>query len=216
MDEMTQLTKQPANQDGTLKAEEMDKMDNEMGATTRPQKRGRRVVWLVLGGGLLLVLLVGAAFVGGRLLARQPQEGWGVTYTGEGGEGAVHHFGPVERPEELPDEEPDVCGVVTRRDGNSLFLGTGSYSVGVGEDGVTELDYDGPEVEVVVTHDTEIYQETIELDFEADTMQRTLEPASLDDIGQATSVQVWGEKRGDRVTARVVVYQSMGPRARRP
>ena len=191
-------------------------MDNEMRALAHPQKRGRRMVWLVLGGGLLLALLVGAAFVGGRLLARQPQEGWGVTYTGEGGEGAVHHFGRVERPEELPDEEPDVCGVVTRRDGNSLFLGTGSYSVSVGEGGVTELDYDGPEVEVVVTHDTEIYQETIELDFEADTMQRTLEPATLDDITNGTSVQVWGEKRGDRVTARVVVYQSMGPRRGRP
>ena len=194
----------------------MDKLNDLTQTEELPHKRGRRVVWLILGGGLLLVLLVGAAFVGGKLLARQPQEGWGVTYTGEGGEDAVHHFGRVERPEELPDEEPDVCGVVTRRDGNSLFLGTGSYSVGVGEGGVTELDYDGPEVEVVVTHDTEIYQETIELDFEADTMQRTLEPATLDDITNGTPVQVWGEKRGDRVTARVVVYQSMGPRRGRP
>ena len=212
MDEMNQLTTQSANQDVTLKTKGEDKMDSAMGTAKHPQKRGRRVVWLLLGGSLLLVLLVGAAFVAGRLLARQPQEGVAFSSSGEN----VHHFGPVERPEELPDEEPDVCGVVTRRDGNSLFLGTGSYSVGVGEDGVTELDYSGPEVEVVVTHDTEIYEETIELDFEADTMQRTLEPATLDDIVQATSVQVWGEKRGDRVTARVLVYQSMGPRARRP
>ena len=191
-------------------------MDDLTETGAHPQKRGRRTVWLVLGGGLLLVLLVGAAFVGGKLLARQPPREDVEVVIGGGGEDVVHFGSPLERPKELPEEEPDVCGVVTRRDGNSLFLGTGSYSVGVGEGGVTELDYDGPEVEVVVTHDTEIYQETIELDFEADTMQRTLEPATLDDIGQATSVQVWGEKRGDRVTARVLVYQSMGPRGRRP
>ena len=196
--------------------DEMIQQTNYNQPTSQPtnHRTKRRVKpWLILGGGLLLlVLLVGAAFVGGRLLARQPQEGVAFSSSGEN----VHHFGPVERPEELPDEEPDVCGVVTRRDGNSLFLGTGSYSVGVGEDGVTEMDYDGPEVEVVVTHDTEIYEETIEMDFEADTMQRTLEPATLDDIVQATSVQVWGEKRGDRVTARVLVYQSMGRRVRQP
>ncbi|MEA3375606.1 MAG: hypothetical protein U9R72_05340 [Chloroflexota bacterium] len=198
MDEMIQQTNKPTNQ------------------PTDHRTRRRITPWLIIGGGLLLVLLVGAAFVRGRLLARQPQEGWGGTYTGEGGEGGVHHFGPVERPEEYPEEEPDVCGLVTRRDGNSLFLGTGSYSVSAGESGAPEMDYEGPEVEVVVTHDTEIYAETIEMDFEADTMQRTLEPATLDDIVQATSVQVWGEKRGDRVTARVLVYQSMGPRGRQP
>ena len=201
----------------------MDEMIQPTSQPTNHRTKRRVKPWLVLGGGLLLVLLVGAAFVGGKLLARQSQEpgGSSLIVPGPGGEGGVvRQFGisPLERPEELPDEEPDVSGVFTRRDGNSLFLGTGGYSVKVGPDGPPEVDYDGPEVEVVVTHDTEIYAETIEMDFEVDTMhmQRTLEPASLDDIVQGTSAQAWGEKRGDRIVARVLVYQSMSRRVKRP
>ncbi|HEY68805.1 MAG TPA: hypothetical protein G4N97_11115 [Thermoflexia bacterium] len=185
-------------------------MDNEMRALAHPQKRGRRMVWLVLGGGLLLALLVGAAFVGGKLLARQPpREGVEVVTMGEGGEDVVHFGSPLERPKELPEEEPDVCGVVTRRDGNSLFLGKGAEPVG------PEAVYEEPEVEVVVTHDTEIYRQTIEIDLGAYTTERTLEPATLDDITNGTPVQVWGEKRGDRVVARVLVCLSMGLAPRR-
>ncbi|MEA3375608.1 MAG: hypothetical protein U9R72_05350 [Chloroflexota bacterium] len=176
----------------------------------RPQKGGRRTVWLVLGGGLLLMLLIGAAFVGGKLLAREPpQEDVEVVPIGEGGEDVVHFGSPLERPEELPEEEPDVCGVVTRRDGNSLFLGKGAEPVG------PEALYEEPEVEVVVTHDTEIYEQTIEMDFGADTTERRLEPATLDDITKGTAVQVWGEKRGDRVVARVLVCLIMGLAPRR-
>ena len=182
----------------------------EMGAL--PQKRGRRTVWLVLGGGLLLVLLVGAAFVAGRLLARQPQEGAFVRMGEEGGEGVTYRTftGPVERPEELPDEEPDVCGVITRRDGNSLFLGTGNtVKIEMGPGGATDVEYDGPEVEVVITHDTEIYAERMEI--QEDIMERILEPGSLDDVARGTSVHAWGEKRGDRIVAHVLVYQHGGP-----
>lgn len=180
-------------------------MDNEMRAPAHPQKRGWRTVWLVLGGGLLLlVLLVGAAFVGGLLARQPPQKDVEVIQMGEGGEDVVHFGSPLERPEELPEEEPDVCGVVTRRDGNSLFLGKGAEPLG------PEAVYEEPEVEVVVTHDTEIYGQTMELDLEAHTTERTLEPATLDDITKGTAVQVWGEKRGDRITARVLVCLSMG------
>ncbi len=181
-------------------------MDDLTGTGALSQKRGRRTVWLILGGGLLLLLLVGAAFVAGGLLTRQPQEGAFVRME-EGGATYRTFTGPVERPEELPDEEPDVAGVVTRRDGNSLFLGTGnSVKIGVGPDGATDVEYDGPEVEVVVTHDTEIYEERIE--FQEDTVRDIVEPGSLENIGRGNSVQVWGEKRGDRVVARVLVYQA--------
>ncbi|RLC64946.1 MAG: hypothetical protein DRI48_07280 [Chloroflexi bacterium] len=179
-------------------------MDDLTETGAHPQKRGRRTVWLVLGGGLLLVLLVGAAFVGGKLLARQPPREDVEVVIGGGGEDVVHFGSPLERPKELPEEEPDVCGVVTRRDGNSLFLGKGAEPVG------PEAVYEEPEVEVVVTHDTEIYRQTIEIDLGAYTTERTLEPATLDDITNGTHVQVWGEKRGDRVVARVLVCLSMG------
>jgi hypothetical protein len=189
------------------------KMDEVIQPTDQPTRRrtGRRMVGLVLGSVLLLVLLVGAAFVGGRLLARRPTQS-GVIVGPGGNQGGVVYYQDApapERPEELPDEEPDVAGVFTRRDGNSLFVGTGSMvSVSVGADGAIETEYDGPELEIVVTHDTEIYEERIEIRPEEGTAEHTLKPGSVEDIGVGSMVQVWGEKRGDRVTARVLVYQS--------
>ena len=173
-----------------------------------PQKRGRRTVWLVLAGGPLLVLLVGAAFVGGRLLAWQPpREDVEVVQMGEGGESVqvVGEF-EFEEPEQMPDEKAAVIGVVTRRDGNSLFVGTDLTGVGHNRpDGSIEMEWNGPEVEVVVTHDTEIYEE----DIETDTAQIFWEPGSLDDIAQNAVVKAWGEKRGDRTVARVLAYDLM-------
>ena len=181
-------------------------MDDLVGTGALPQKRGRRTVWLILGGGLLLMLLVGAAFVGGQLLAQQPL-GTGdnpITVPGLGVQ--LTHL------EELPDEEPNVVGAFVRLDGNSLFVGTftGNAPIAIkwGPDGVPDVDYDGPEVEVVITHETEIYEERIR--FQEDGVEQTLKLGSLGDIAErCTTLEVWGERRGDRVTARVLVYRSI-------
>jgi hypothetical protein len=205
MDEMTQQTSKPTNQ------------------PTNHRTKRRVKPWLIIGGGLLLVLLVGAAFVGGRLLARQPaqqerpaQQGLILESRDQGG--VVHQEAgpPPERPEELPDEEPDVVGVFTRRDGNSLFVGTGRLTAKASVDGTIETEYDGPELEIVVTHDTEIYEERIEIRSEEGTPEDIVQPGSLEDIVGNMMVRVWGEKRGDRITARVLVYQSIGGPGGRP
>ena len=266
-------------------------MDNKMEVTTRPQKRGWDGVRLIgLGCGLLaallvVVLLVGGAFVAGQLAERgqvvmpfislferpeelpgappgveggeggqveegtvptiaaftatpaptpsprlhlgeggiegtvgppeQPEEVPGEPPGGEGQEGPI---GPPEWPEELPDEPPDVSGVCLRREGNSLFVGTGSYSISVGPGGVTKLDYSGPEIEVVVTSETEIYAERVEFPQGGATPpQHIVQPGSLDDVVQGTGVRVWGERDGDRVTARVLVcLMGLAPRRAQP
>lgn len=240
-------------------------MDDEMRATTRPQKRGWEGVWLVglvcglLVALLVVILLVGGAFMAGQLTAEggqavipfsslfkrpgelpgeppgveggeggqaeeetvptiaaftatpaptssprlhlgeggiegtvgpseQPEEVPGEPPGGEGQEGPI---GPPEWPEELPDEPPDVSGVCLRCEGNSLFVGTGSYSITVGPGGTTEIDHDGPEVEVVVTSETEIYAERIEFPQGGATApQHILQPGSLDDVVQGTGVWV--------------------------
>lgn len=74
-----------------------------------------------------------------------------------------------------------------RRDDNTLFVND-----------------DGLEVEAVITHDTVIF----EASEETDIGQLVLEPGSLDDVVQGTLIIVWGEKRGDRITARVLVYHA--------
>ena len=266
-------------------------MDNKMEVTTRPRERRRDGVRLIgLGCGLLaallvVVLLVGGAFVAGQLAERgqvvmpftslferpeelpgappgveggeggQAEEGTVPTiaaftatpaptpsprlHLGEGGiegtvgppeqpeevpgeppggEGQEGPIGPPEWPEELPDEPPDVSGVCLRRDGNSLFLGTGSYSISVGPGGVTKLDYSGPEIEVVVTSETEIYAERVEFPQGGATPpQHIVQPGSLDDVVRGTGVRVWGERDGDRVTARVLVcLMGLAPRRAQP
>jgi hypothetical protein len=43
------------------------------------------------------------------------------------------------------------------------------------------------------------------------TIQQVIRPIdSLEEIGENTELQIWGEKRGDRVVAQVLVYRIVG------
>ena len=103
-----------------------------------------------------------------------------------------------------------------RRQDNQITIGTGDMSVAVsaGESGPgdMEMKYDGPEVDVVVTKDTQIYVDATELSFEAiqqgATIQQKVKPGSLDEISKNTSVMVWGQRRGDRLIATTVLYNN--------
>jgi signal transduction histidine kinase len=141
-----------------------------------------------------------------------PQEQQGVvTFAIEGKMLDIQNAG------EMPDTPADVAGLFVRREDNSLFVGTGNLSgvkVGGNQGGASRWDYhhDGPVVEVVTTHDTLIYRD--------DTLQQlggvvpsgpikqVLKPGSLDELGVNSTVQAWGERRGDRLVAEVVVFSS--------
>lgn len=183
----------------------------------------KRSIWMASGVVVLVLLLAGAAFVTGRLLSSQeqspgPQVAEESNPGGElevaevqGGESAVAEVQGGDRPAELPDEPAEVAGVFVRREDNSIFIGTGNLTFGmaVGPDGNTpNTGYDGPVVEVVTTRDTVFYRETTfdEGLPEGDSIQQTVEPGSLDEIGEQSGVTVWGERRGDRVVARVLLY----------
>jgi hypothetical protein len=80
-------------------------------------------------------------------------------------------------------------------------------------DGEVGAGHDGPVVEVVVTHDTLVYcdatryvpEEAID-----GKIQQVLEPGSLDEIGAHSIISAWGQERGDRVLADVLIYQGIG------
>jgi hypothetical protein len=101
-----------------------------------------------------------------------------------------------------------------RREDSSIFIGTGQVSTQArtGEDGSLNMEttYDGPVVEVVVTHDTMIYKDATAPPSGPPSgdqkIQQVVAPGSLDDLGENVHMQVWGERRGDRVVARVVFY----------
>lgn len=165
--------------------------------------------WLLIGGSILalVLMLAGAAFVAGQLLiAGQPTGNAGsLVVSGESGETEFVEFALKSAPE-LPEAPAAAFGSFVRREGNSLFIGR-KQRTGV----VTGEEQDGYEtiVEVVVTHDTQVYRDVTFETQDAPSsgeVQQVVKPGSLDEIGKTSYVAVWGERHGDRVVAQVLVY----------
>ena len=117
--------------------------------------------------------------------------------------------------EELPQTPADVRGLFDRRENNSIFVGTGQITLMVQSDqnGNVESSSNatGPTVELVVTNDTIVYHDTTLEQYNGqppagEKIQQVLEPGSLDDVGENSTITVWGKKTGDRVIADVLVY----------
>ena len=129
---------------------------------------------------------------------------------------------------ELPDAPSDVHGVFVSREDNSITVGTGAIELNVeihqAPGGAIEpnvsLTANGPEIEVVVTHDTVIYREETEdpggsgrdvKGGEYTVQQVVRQVDSLEELGKNTEVIAWGEQRGDRIVADILVYRIVNP-----
>jgi hypothetical protein len=180
----------------------------------------KRSVLLIAGGVALVLLLVSAAFVGGRLLSGQglplpaSLSGERMITLGQGGKYTSTRL-DIEPAKELPASPADVKGIFQRRADSSLFVGTGQVSVLAqkSQGGAISMTshYDGPLVEVVLTHDTTIYRDVTMKQFDGpppdgQKLQQVLEPGSVDEIGESSMITVWGDRRGDRITASVLTY----------
>jgi hypothetical protein len=180
---------------------------------------------LIAGSLLLLMLLAGTTIMAGRLTQSAAQAqgqapaGGGPVIVLDDGAGPVRIT--FAEPSELPATAMAALGLFLRRQDNSLFLGTGELTVAVevvNDESSVSASHNGPEVEVVVTGDTLLYEDTTELpiispeDVKQGEMvvQRTVKPVdSLAGLGENMVVRVWGEKRGDRVVADVLVYEPL-------
>ena len=180
----------------------------------------RRTLAIVIGAIALVVVLGGTAFIAGRLIsppasAQNGNGGPGLSVGGPGGQNRVSI--DVITSKELPSTPPTVVGIVTDRQDQILSVGTGNVQIsalskGPGLQPTVQANYNGPVVQVVITHDTKIYRDVTEVDPQTaakngGNVQQVLAPGSLDDIGKNVGVQVWGIKQGDRVTANIIVYQ---------
>ncbi len=135
---------------------------------------------------------------------------------------------------ELPRSSPDFVGQVSSIQGNSIYVvqmnqfsGGPSTSSSGGQsdsgggsttsDGVPTQSANGPTIEVVVTKETVIYRDQTMEDVPKPSgsgsqsigMQQKVELADISQVVQDYMVQVWGQKRGDRLIADVIVV--MGP-----
>jgi hypothetical protein len=166
---------------------------------------------LIAGSAAIVVLLLaGAAFVGGQLLGDRNQ------VTGEGSGPRVIRGGPggtqsleIVPAGDLPSAPADVRGLYVRREDNSLFVGTGEIMLNI-RDGEVISDYDGPEVEVVVTHDTAVFRDKTQYgtdEAEDGKIQQVVKPGSVEEIGKPSLISVWGQERGSRLFAEVLVYK---------
>jgi len=174
------------------------------------------------------LVLAGAAYAAGRLFNQGPAGFFGplgFLAGGPGGKGGVFQASVklnVTPAEELPVEEPTLRGLLARREDDKLFVGQakGGMMVAVakgdsGERQISGPEIDGPLTEVVVTHDTILYRDDTFADqskFEIGeevNLQQIVVPGTLDELGENSSITVWGKKVGDRIVADVLLYSSM-------
>jgi hypothetical protein len=186
--------------------------NNSVSAAPKRKRTG-----LIIGGVIaLIVLLGGAAFVGGRLLNNQPAQanGKGGLMMKGGPRGGQAVSLEIEPSKDLPEGKPDAMGIFAERKDNSIFVTIGTkFMVQVDKNGTvnTQTDGNGDKLEVVVTGDTKIYKDVTEASLEGPPpadgkVQQKVAPGSLDEIGSNSFVSAWGEKRGDRVIATVLMY----------
>jgi hypothetical protein len=173
----------------------------------------KRLTWIVIGV-VSLLLLAGAVFVGGRMLNARNQtssEGNAFGSMTTQGIGGARSF-DILAADEIPASSPDANGVLMRREDKSLVVGTGDVEIHVDGEEVGSS-HSGPDVEVVVTHDTAIYCDKTEytaIAAEDGHIQQSLTHGSLEEIDRNTIISAWGDKHGDRLFAEVIVYREIG------
>ena len=127
-------------------------------------------------------------------------------------------FSPAE---ELPDEPIATWGVILSEGNNSYLVGSGPNFVQVGEvNGALQPipHHEGPEVEVVVTQDTLFYEDVTNTEAVGNTavsaemsLQQVIRSVPKPDVlPTVANLLVWGERTGERVVARVIVFTDAG------
>lgn len=127
---------------------------------------------------------------------------------------------------ELPSEQAAAAGVLISREDNNLLIGTGAIDLDVdievdpatGQETVSLIPTtDGPELEVVLTPDTILYRDVTDMSLqpgqesgEREVVQQVRQVNSAEEISGNMELEVWGERRGDRIVAAVLVYGPLG------
>jgi hypothetical protein len=170
----------------------------------------KKKIMIGIGAVLGVALLAGAVFVTVRLLNEIVSGNSPGILAGMGGpsDSHVEFMLKLTPAPELPIVHPDLTGVVTRIQDNSLFV-TQATNVS------TNAPPSGPVTEVVVSQKTLIYRDTtlntVPTPRPGTTtnlgVQQVVELADLSSISTDSFVQVWGQQRGDRLNADMILVQ---------
>jgi hypothetical protein len=175
----------------------------------------KRTLWIMGGLVFLVLLLAAGAFTAGRLLGLgflEEESGSGGMIQVANSEGQVVKAEWVRSPE-LPAEEPDVAGAFVRREDNCFFVNEtegGFVLSGDGDGSLSVTNTTGKVSEIVVTGETLVRVDTTLENVEAAIVDgkcyQQVAPGSVEEIGELSFVRAWGEKRGDRLIASVLLY----------
>jgi hypothetical protein len=192
-------------------------------------------ILLAVSGLVLVVVLAAGAFTAVRLLVT-PAEAAAPNAASTGrvmqsvmvqdGGAPVSVQTTILPAPELPVEPTAATGIFLRREDNMIVVATGNIDVEVevkidpetGQESTTLTPRtDGPEIEVVITHDTLVYQDVTDFSLdglpesgEREIVQAVRPVDTADEISENMELQVWGERSGDRVIATIVVYGPLG------
>ena len=190
----------------------------EMESSTpgEPEQSSKKKNWLVIPLiAILAVLAIGAAYIGGRLLTNKTvavQNGPVVLGDGSSVQAVSVE---MERPEELPERSPEAFGIFDHRKDNTVYIRQmntegGGVMISMDSEGnIQDNNSSSKLVEVLVTRDTLIYHDKSLDNFDpssSEPVEAVLEPATLEDIGENSSLIVWGRYEGDRLIAEVINY----------
>jgi hypothetical protein len=141
---------------------------------------------------------------------------------GFGGNGQRPNFQMQPAPE-LPTTASSLTGSLVKIDGNTLTVQEGGLNFGQGNGGTPRpratsdgtphprpTQVAGPQVQVTVTGDTQYYQDVTFTNLNGQppsgTIQQKVEKSSLDALADNERVTVWGDKNGDQIIAKVIVF----------
>jgi len=163
---------------------------------------------------ILFAVLAGAAYVGGQLLDGQRQGFNPLVGASNGGKSGGGLYLTVVPAKEIPTEAPLEIGSFVKRTDNSIFIGNNSKQIRVqpaNEGGAAAIITPASAVEVVITNNTKIYCDVTSRQFNTppqngQVVQQVVERGRVDEIGEGSTIQVWGQKDGDRIIADVLLY----------
>jgi hypothetical protein len=162
----------------------------------------------------LVLLLAGGAYMAGRLLGTGSETGSGDGPTIKIGMGKGPLTEAVWVPaEESPTTDPDVAGAFDRRQDNSIFVNEtkDGFMISQDESGSFSITNTTGQIhEVVVTGETGVYvdstNEQIDEALSDGKLYQKLGAGTLEEVADLSYVRAWGERRGDRLIASVLIY----------
>jgi hypothetical protein len=177
----------------------LDGNDQVNNWSTKGKRKGKPMLLLV---GVSLVVVLGAAYVLGRYIRGDGSHGESSTIVDMAGGVTITQ---LEVAEELPKTQPAIWGMVDRIQDNSVFV----TQLPPLEQIAAQKSVDfGPTIEVVVTNKTIIYEVPPSNTPTNGVVHEKVIPGSVDEIGESHLVSVWGERRGDRIVADVLKYNT--------